>query len=79
MTVTLQSRIDGEVFYQYTYGMPRPKKPKGQAREKLMQVRVQPKEYDSFKEAADSSGLDLSAWVRQQLLLAARRDIRKYG
>ncbi|HEY1603520.1 MAG TPA: hypothetical protein VGG64_28225 [Pirellulales bacterium] len=44
-----------------------------------MQVRVQPKEYDSFKEAADSSGLDLSAWVRQQLLLAARRDIRKYG
>lgn len=44
-----------------------------------MQVRVQLKQYDSFREAADASGLDLSAWVRQQLLLAARRDLRRYG
>jgi uncharacterized protein (DUF1778 family) len=59
--------------------MARPKKPKGQAREKLMQVRVQVREYQSFKEAADASGLDLSGWVRQQLLLAAKRDIKRYA
>ncbi len=44
-----------------------------------MQVRVQPKEYESFKEAAGASGLDLSAWVRQQLIQAARREMRKYA
>lgn len=47
------------------------------ARDKLMQVRVKPQEYESFKEAADISGLDLSAWVRQQLLLAVRKVARK--
>jgi hypothetical protein len=58
--------------------MARPPKPKNEARDRLMQVRVQAKEYKTFKGAADASGLDLSSWVRQQLLLAARRDIRKY-
>lgn len=49
------------------------------ARDRLMQVRVREREYRSFKEAAELSGLDLSAWVRQQLLQAARRDARKYA
>ncbi|HWB12050.1 MAG TPA: hypothetical protein VG826_22685 [Pirellulales bacterium] len=57
--------------------MARPKKEAGMARDKLMQVRVKPQEYESFKEAADISGLDLSAWVRQQLLLAVRKVARK--
>ena len=59
--------------------MVRPKKEEGASRDKLMQVRVQAREYKSFKEAAELSGLDLSAWVRQQLLQAARKEMRKYA
>jgi predicted HicB family RNase H-like nuclease len=51
--------------------MARPQKPEGEARDKLMQIRLQPDEYVNFKEAAESSGLDLSAWVRQVLQKAA--------
>jgi hypothetical protein len=58
-------------------GMARPRKEPGTARDKLMQIRVKAQEYESFREAADLSGLDLSAWVRQQLLLASRRIARK--
>jgi uncharacterized protein (DUF1778 family) len=57
--------------------MARPKKETGTARDKLMQVRVKADEYELFREVADTSGLDLSAWVRQQLLLAARKIARK--
>lgn len=56
--------------------MPRPPKPQGQARDKLLQVRVKQREYASFKEAAEESGLDLSAWVRERLLQAARQEMR---
>lgn len=54
--------------------MARPRKPKGEGRDKLLQVRLQDGEYISFKRAADHSGLDLSAWVREQLLQAAQRN-----
>jgi len=58
--------------------MARPRKPKGHGRDKLLQVRVQGREYVSFKEAAESSGLDLSAWVRERLLQAAKKELRPY-
>ena len=56
--------------------MARPKKPEGQARAKLLQVRLLDGEYVVFKEAAVSAGLDLSAWVRERLRYAARKDLR---
>ncbi len=56
--------------------MARPAKPKGQSRDKLMQIRLQGKEYETFKEAAESAGLELSSWVRERLLDAVRRDSR---
>ena len=59
--------------------MGRPPKKKDESLDKLMQVRVREKEYVSFKEAANASGLELSSWVRQQLLLAAKRDIKRYS
>ena len=59
--------------------MARPKKPAGESRAKLMQVRVRPHEYETFQKAARTTGLDLSSWVRQQLVLAARRDLKRYG
>jgi uncharacterized protein (DUF1778 family) len=54
--------------------MARPQKPEGEARDKLMQVRLQGREYELLKEAAERTGLDLSAWVREKLLNAAQRD-----
>lgn len=43
-----------------------------------MQVRLQEGEYDAFKKAADDAGLDLSAWVRERLRVAAQRDARQF-
>ncbi len=56
--------------------MARPKKPKGEARSKLMQVRVQIGEYANFRKAAGASGLDVSAWVRERLIQAVRKELR---
>jgi hypothetical protein len=39
-----------------------------------MQVRLNEAEYEEFQKAAGSSGLDLSGWVRERLLAAARRE-----
>jgi hypothetical protein len=58
--------------------MARPKKQKGESRDKLMQVRLQGKEYDTFKEAAETAGLDLSSWARAKLLEAARKEMKVY-
>ena len=54
--------------------MGRPKKETGATRDKLMQVRLKESEIDEFREAAESSGLDLSSWVRERLLRVARRE-----
>ena len=51
----------------------RPNKPPGEARDKLMQVRVQEREYAEFQEAAARAGNELSEWVRQTLARAAKR------
>lgn len=58
--------------------MGRPQKDKDESRARLMQVRVQNREYEIFKEAADAAGLDLSGWVRARLRDAAIRDKKKY-
>jgi hypothetical protein len=71
-------KLDMYFFIITVMVMARPKKPKGYAREKLMQVRVQDGEYKSFKEAADAAGLDLSGWVRSRLRDAALKDKKKY-
>ena len=59
--------------------MARPRKPKGAARGKLLQVRLQDREYLSFKQAAESCGLDLSAWVRERLIQATRKELSAYA
>jgi hypothetical protein len=58
--------------------MARPKKKRGESRDRLMQVRVQSKEYESFKDAADQTGMDLSEWVRARLRDAMLRDKKRY-
>lgn len=45
----------------------RPKLAKGEARETVLQSRVQPSEKAAYQKAAKSEGKDLSTWVRETL------------
>ena len=47
--------------------------PTGEARQKLMQVRVQEHEYETYQDAAERAGVGLSEWVRNVLTRAAKR------
>ena len=57
--------------------MARPPKQEGDARDRLMQVRVKSVEFEAFKKAADEAGLDLSGWVRERLRTAAKKEQRR--
>lgn len=56
--------------------MARPMKPTEKSRGKMLQVRLMVREYSSFQEAAEQSGLDLSSWVRERLIQAARKEVK---
>ena len=45
----------------------RPKLAKGEAKEIVLQSRVQPSEKAAYQRAAKSEGKDLSSWVREVL------------
>jgi uncharacterized protein (DUF1778 family) len=47
----------------------------GKRREELLQVRVTAKEKEAFDNAAELSGLALSAWVRERLRQNALREL----
>jgi hypothetical protein len=77
MTLTLQvnsRRLDLSSFCRYNAFMARPTKDEGEARDKLLQVRLKMREYSDFQQAAEQCGLDLSAWVRERLIQAARKE-----
>jgi uncharacterized protein (DUF1778 family) len=65
-----------KVFVVTLTGMARPKKPKGEAKAKLFQIRVTEEERQLFAEAAKAKSLDASSWARSELLALARRIIR---
>jgi predicted HicB family RNase H-like nuclease len=48
----------------------------GKRREELLQVRVAGTEKEAFEEAANLSGLALSAWVRERLRQVAARELQ---
>jgi hypothetical protein len=48
----------------------------GKRREELLQVRVAGTEKEAFEQAADLSGLALSAWVRERLRSIAARELQ---
>ena len=56
--------------------MARPIKTKSEVHRKTMQVRVRDKQLELFRQAAEKFGLDVSAWVRERLIQAAKRDLR---
>lgn len=45
----------------------------------FIKLRVSPAEKDGFQQAADLAGLALSAWVRERLRAAARRELVDAG
>lgn len=51
----------------------RPKKPEGEARKRLFQIRVTDEERAVIEEAATAKSLDASAWARSELLALARK------
>ncbi|HAF12626.1 MAG TPA: hypothetical protein DCK93_21760 [Blastocatellia bacterium] len=50
----------------------RPKFAKGEARETVLQSRVQPSEKAAYQKAAKAQGKELSAWIRDTLNAAAK-------
>ncbi len=57
----------------------RPPKLKGSTKTRYLQVRVSDPEKAAFDTAAELAGLDMSAWVRERLRLAARTELEGYG
>lgn len=57
----------------------RPTKPLTRVKARYLQVRVQQAEKEGFDAAADLAGLDLSAWVRERLRMAARKELIEAG
>jgi hypothetical protein len=53
----------------------RPPKGSDRIRGDYLEVRLETAEKQAFKDAADLSGLDLSAWVRERLRRASRKEL----
>lgn len=45
----------------------------------VMRFRLQPEEREAFEAAADLAGVPLSAWIRERLRRAARRELEEGG
>jgi uncharacterized protein (DUF1778 family) len=45
----------------------------------FMKIRLEPAEKRAFHEAADIAGVALSAWMRERLRRAARRELEEAG
>lgn len=57
----------------------RPRKAADRSKVELLQVRLESNEKQGFTEAAELSGIALSAWVRERLRLAARDELGRVG
>jgi uncharacterized protein (DUF1778 family) len=55
----------------------RPKKPEGEAKTYMLRVRMTQEERDLLEGAAKSKSLQLSSWVRSEMLALARRVLTK--
>ena len=70
-------------FLRYKKGMAkrrgRPPVSPEKTKADYLEVRLESAEKQAFKDAADFAGLALSAWVRERLRLAARRELEKLG
>lgn len=57
----------------------RPKKSSEELQTEYLDVRLVPTEKQAFKEAADLAGMAVSAWVRDRLRAASRKELMESG
>jgi hypothetical protein len=57
----------------------RPPKGSDKIKSVHLDLRIGPDEKEGFKAAAELAGLDLSAWIRERLRLAARNELYQAG
>jgi hypothetical protein len=55
----------------------RPKLPKGTTKQDWLEMRLHPAEKQSFRDAAELSGMALSVWVRERLRKVARKELEE--
>jgi len=77
------NRLDELFLCRYNSSMVKPRgrppKERGSTKTRYLQVRVSDPEKTAFDAAAGLAGLDVSAWVRERLRLAARSELEGYG
>jgi uncharacterized protein (DUF1778 family) len=56
-----------------------PAKGSDQAKSVHLDMRISPTEREGFRAAANLAGLGLSAWIRERLRLAARKELESAG
>jgi hypothetical protein len=49
------------------------------SKSELIQIRLGPEEKQAFQDAADLAGVALSAWIRERLRKAARKELEEAG
>ena len=57
----------------------RPKKDPARSKGDYLDIRLEVAEKQAFRDAAELAGLDLSAWVRERLRAAARKELEGAG
>jgi uncharacterized protein (DUF1778 family) len=57
----------------------RPKKDPERTKGEYLDIRLESAEKQAFRDAAELAGLDLSAWVRERLRAAARKELDGAG
>jgi uncharacterized protein (DUF1778 family) len=53
----------------------RPKKKPESVKTEYIELRCEPGEKDSFRDAADAAGMPMSGWIRDRLRRAARKEL----
>ena len=66
------SSLTLEHFRCYNLNMGRPKKPPAESKTYMLRVRMTAEERDILEQAAKAKSLQLSSWVRSEMLALAR-------
>jgi hypothetical protein len=76
-----EAGLEMSVFCPYIEDMGNRKgrPPSDKTKQDYLEVRLDADEKQAFKDAADLSGLALSAWVRERLRLVARKELDEAG
>lgn len=64
-------------YSAYTHGMARPKADKTHSA--ALRIRLLPEHEELIRQAAELAGISISAWIRERLIRAARREIGQAG